>query len=217
MNDGRMYMFRKGIVAGVALTASVLFPQFAMASSGTYTVQNGDTMYLIAQNQGVSLTALEDANPQITNYADIWTGETLNLPAPNATNTAASLIATAESYIGVPYQWGGDSPATGFDCSGFTEYVFAKYGITLPRESHDQAQVGTFIPANQLQPGDLVFFSDTYTNSYANGVTHVGIYIGNGNMIESSSTHNNIGVIIVHNFWASPYYNAHYWGSRRVL
>ncbi|WP_407311972.1 C40 family peptidase [Desulfosporosinus sp. SB140] len=70
---------------------------------------------------------------------------------------ANAIIATAEKYIGAPYLWGGESPK-GFDCSGFVQYVFAQNGISLPRVSSDQANIGTPINFNALEPGDLIFF-----------------------------------------------------------
>jgi len=70
-----------------------------------------------------------------------------------------AIISTAKKYMDVPYLWGGTSPATGFDCSGYVQYVFAKNGISLPRVSRDQNTVGTPVAFNNLQPGDLVFFS----------------------------------------------------------
>ncbi|SIS68019.1 C40 family peptidase [Alicyclobacillus vulcanalis] len=130
-----------------------------------------------------------------------------------------AILTYAKSFLGTPYTWGGDTPQTGFDCSGFVEYVFAHFGIQLPRESHDQATVGTPVSMANLQPGDLLFFSDTDSNAalYANHVTHVGIYMGNGAMIESSSAHNGEGVVIVQNVFQNPYYVAHYYGARDVI
>lgn len=64
-----------------------------------------------------------------------------------------------KKYIGVPYLWGGTSPGTGFDCSGYVQYVFAQNGISLPRVSRDQYLVGASVDFNDHQPGDLVFFS----------------------------------------------------------
>jgi peptidoglycan DL-endopeptidase CwlO len=93
--------------------------------------------------------------------------------------TANSVIATAKQYLGVPYVWGGSTPS-GFDCSGFTSYVFRSVGISLPRTSSAQQNVGTRISLSQVQPGDLVFRgSPAY---------HVGIYIGGGQYIHAPQT-----------------------------
>jgi cell wall-associated NlpC family hydrolase len=118
-----------------------------------------------------------------------------------------ALIATAEKYLGVPYQWGGESPITGFDCSGFVQYVFAQYGITLPRVSRAQYTMGTAINFTDLQPGDLIFFSMEMNQI----VNHVGIYIGNGQFINASCSK---GVTI---YPIGPYWESVEFGARRVF
>lgn len=87
----------------------------------------------------------------------------------------------AKTLLGIPYTYGGDTPAEGFDCSGFTKYVFAQFGITLPRVSRDQANVGNAINIVNMQPGDLMYFGNNGT------VSHIGIYIGNNEMIHAPS------------------------------
>lgn len=117
------------------------------------------------------------------------TSTTTPAPAPStptaiAANVASSatanaVIANAKQYLGVPYVWGGSTPS-GFDCSGFVSYVYRSVGISLPRTSSAQQNVGTRISFNQLQPGDLVFKgSPAY---------HVGIYIGGGQYIHAPQT-----------------------------
>jgi len=98
--------------------------------------------------------------------------------------TGGSVVADAEQYLGVPYQWGGTDPATGLDCSGLVQRVYGDLGVQLPRTSQEQAQVGTPVAGlAQAQPGDLVFFEPSST-----GPGHVGIYIGNGEMIDAPHT-----------------------------
>jgi cell wall-associated NlpC family hydrolase len=103
-------------------------------------------------------------------------------PAPTA--TAARVLQTADQYVGVPYVWGGNTPAGGFDCSGFTKYVFAKQGIQLPRTSREQARVGQGIALDfgAFAPGDLLLFAEP-----GEAISHVAIYVGDGQIIHASS------------------------------
>lgn len=89
-------------------------------------------------------------------------------------------VETAATYMGIPYVWAGDRPSTGFDCSGFTQYVYAQHGIALPHYSGYQAQMGIPVDLKDIQPGDLVAFGFP--------VHHVGLYIGDGLFIHSPRT-----------------------------
>jgi len=117
------------------------------------------------------------------------------------------VIKLANSYQGVPYTWGGTSPS-GFDCSGFTHYVFLQNGITIPRTSAAQYNSGTWVQKSQLKQGDLVFFT-----TYKAGASHVGIYIGNGKFIHASS---GAGKIVISDM-SNTYYKSHYVGAKRVI
>jgi peptidoglycan DL-endopeptidase CwlO len=111
---------------------------------------------------------------------------------------AGIVVSTALKYLGVPYVWAASSPS-GFDCSGLVKYCYAKVGISLPHSSAMQYTYGTHVSQSQLKPGDLVFF---YTP-----IHHVGIYIGNGNMVNATGTHVQIGTI----------YKNSYHGATRLL
>jgi len=89
-------------------------------------------------------------------------------------------LETAAYYIGIPYVWGGDRPSTGFDCSGYTAYVYAQHGVDLPHYSGFQAEMGTPVMPEDIQPGDLLAFGIP--------VHHVGIYIGDGLFIHAPRT-----------------------------
>jgi cell wall-associated NlpC family hydrolase len=115
-------------------------------------------------------------------------------PAPSvatSTNIAsgamgAQVVSEAQQYAGTPYVWGGTTPA-GFDCSGFTQYVYAQLGVQLPRTSEEQAATGTPVASlAAAQPGDLVFFAGSDGTTSEPG--HVGIYVGNGDMIDAPYT-----------------------------
>jgi peptidoglycan DL-endopeptidase LytE len=101
-----------------------------------------------------------------------------------ANASAASILATANRYVGTHYRYGGESPTTGFDCSGFVQYVFAKHGVELPRTSRLQAGAGVALPlaVEALQPGDLLLFA-----SNGRRVNHVAIYVGNNRILHSSA------------------------------
>ncbi|EGP6955883.1 invasion associated endopeptidase [Listeria monocytogenes] len=96
----------------------------------------------------------------------------------NSNSSASAIIAEAQKHLGKAYSWGGNGPTT-FDCSSYTKYVFAKAGISLPRTSGAQYASTTRISESQAKPGDLVFFD------YGSGISHVGIYVGNGQMINA--------------------------------
>jgi cell wall-associated NlpC family hydrolase len=100
--------------------------------------------------------------------------------------TGSAVVADASKYLGVPYVWGGTSPQ-GFDCSGLVQHVYGDLGISLPRTSEEQATVGQAVPSlAAAQPGDLVFFPGSDGTATSPG--HVGIYIGNGQMIDAPHT-----------------------------
>jgi cell wall-associated NlpC family hydrolase len=101
-----------------------------------------------------------------------------------ATASASRILATARRYLGTPYHYGGETPATGFDCSGFVQYVFGRNGVELPRTSRQLATAGRelTIQVDSLRPGDLMLFS-----SHGVRIDHVAIYVGNNRMLHSSA------------------------------
>ncbi len=117
-----------------------------------------------------------------------------------------SLISTAFQYMGVPYVWGGAN-SWGFDCSGFTQFVFAKMGISIPRTADVQYYNNPKVSMSNLQAGDLVFFQ-----TYESGPSHCGIYLGGGEFIHAASS-TGVGVASLSN----SYWSSRYWGASRVL
>jgi cell wall-associated NlpC family hydrolase len=98
--------------------------------------------------------------------------------------SAARVLATADQYVGTRYRYGGESPAEGFDCSGFVQFVYGRHGVELPRVSYQQASTGRAAPREitALQPGDLMFFA-----AGGGRVDHVAIYAGDGRVIHATS------------------------------
>ncbi len=103
-------------------------------------------------------------------------------------------MALAATYNGVPYRWGGTDPASGLDCSGLVQLVYGTLGATLPRVAADQSHAGTAVASvDDARPGDLVFFGKP--------AHHVGIYVGNGKMIDAPHTGSFVGI---HKLWGTP-------------
>jgi cell wall-associated NlpC family hydrolase len=126
-------------------------------------------------------------------------------PAPSDV-PAAPVIATALSYRGIPYRNGGSDP-TGFDCSGFVQWVFAQQGRVVPREVRDQYQLGKSIDRSDIQGGDLVFFE-----TVSRGASHVGIALGNDQFVHAPSSR---GVVRVESY-TIDYWKQRYVGARRL-
>ena len=134
------------------------------------------------------------------------TGRRLEAP-PQAIDPVA-LIQTARGLLGFRYYPGGSTPMAGFDCSGYTQWVFWQHGLMLPRQSYDQYQMGEKIKGQKLHAGDLVFFEIE-----KKGASHVGIYVDKGWFIHSSST----GGLVREDYLGDNYWQKHYLGARRVL
>jgi len=135
----------------------------------------------------------------------------LSLEAPvevvlssRGSSTAAGVVQTAYSYMGVPYVWGGSSPS-GFDCSGFVQWVYARNGVIISRTADTQYMEG--VPVKDLQPGDLVFFT-----TYAPGASHVGIYLACTLFIHASSS----GSVRISSL-SESYYTSVFLGGRRYF
>jgi cell wall-associated NlpC family hydrolase len=127
-----------------------------------------------------------------------------HLPRLAATQTVGvRAVRFARRLLGVPYRYGGDSPS-GFDCSGFVRYVYARFGVDLPHSSYADFGLGRRVPRGSLRPGDLVFFD---------GVGHVGMYVGGGRFIHAPHTGTTVQVTSLND----PWYRAAYDGARRVV
>ena len=140
------------------------------------------------------------------------TGNTGNSGTSNSQSQSQkvqAIINVAKSKLGSPYVWGAEGPNS-FDCSGFTSYAFRNgAGVTLPRVSRDQAKVGQYVSKANLQPGDLVFFD----NNFGSNINHVGIYLGNNEMIHCPKPGDVVKITKINN----NYYNNAYVTARRVV
>ncbi|MFC5402533.1 C40 family peptidase [Cohnella soli] len=114
---------------------------------------------------------------------------------------------TYKPLLGIDYKYGGNTKS-GFDCSGFTQYVFKQLGINLSRSSRDQAKQGKKVLRDNLRPGDLVFF-----NTNGKSISHVGIYVGDGKMVHSPSTGKSVSIVSIND----KYYASRYVTARRVM
>lgn len=126
----------------------------------------------------------------------------------NISPTKSSAIDTAQQFLGESYVWGGANPNQGFDCSGLVQYSYGKAGVNLPRTAQQQYNATQRVDSSQAQKGDLIFFTQTY--DAGEPVSHVGIYLGNGMMLDSQS--NGIMVESIN----SPYWQQHFYGFGRV-
>ncbi|MFF5471043.1 C40 family peptidase [Streptomyces achromogenes] len=120
----------------------------------------------------------------------------------------ADIAQDARQYLGVQYVWGGTTPS-GFDCSGLVQYVYGKRGISLPRVTYNQIQVGASVSPDKLRPGDLVFFD---TDRKKSGPDHVGIYLGGGKFIHAPAPGQGVKISSL----ADSYYMDRWMGGRRV-
>lgn len=153
----------------------------AQAQAAKVTTPATETVAAAADDTAVSPTAESTST-------DVVTSDT-NTSADQAETTsvagspkAQAIIAEASKYLGRKYVWGGSTPSTGFDCSGLTSWSFKQNGITIPRTAAQQYAASTKISADEAKAGDLVFFS------YGKGVAHVGIYLGDGRMINAQNS-----------------------------
>lgn len=227
---------QKLIVAGAAPAAN---PD-ANVPTVTYTVKPGDTLWSIARAYNTTIDQIKTLNNLTTDNLSLEqklvvagtapagtpkTNGSSNTASSSKTNTAGksgntqvasrssntalagSILSKAAQYLHTPYVWGGTSPR-GFDCSGFVQYVYRQCGYSLPRVASDQAAAGRKVSRSDLKPGDLVYFSS------GGEINHIGIYVGNGKFIHSSSPSSG-GVI--YSSLSESYYAARYAGATRIL
>jgi peptidoglycan DL-endopeptidase CwlO len=126
---------------------------------------------------------------------------TPDIPPPTRAERAVRYALDA---VGIPYSWGGESPATGFDCSGLVRWAYGHVGIDLPHSSYALYGVGRRAATSRLEPGDILFFD---------GLGHVGLYVGNGRMVHAPQTGRDVEIVTL----ASTGYGSRLVGARRVF
>jgi len=135
--------------------------------------------------------------------AKVTTAAPAPAPAPAPAAAPGLQVADlAQQYVGSRYAWGGSSPS-GFDCTGFVMWVFSQFGVALPHNEAGQLASGDQVDADQLQPGDVLVFANTYRR----GLSHVGIYVGEGRFVHAVDERHGV---LVSDLWDG------YWGPRFV-
>lgn len=124
-------------------------------------------------------------------------------------NKAASIVSYAKQFIGKPYRSGATGP-NAFDCSGLVDYVYSKYGVSVPRSSSEYASFGKTVPLSEIQPGDILCY---HTSSKTNGISHVAIYAGNGVLIHAATERRGVTTDSIN----EPYYRSRLVRVARVL
>lgn len=178
------------------------------------TLSTGETAYIIGLNCGWYKVQYEGQTGYIRSdllaltEPPIYNSTGSVGEAPVVESVGQQIVNYAYNFLGCPYVWGGTS-TSGFDCSGFSQYVYAQMGYTIKRTAQQQFNNNGY-EVTDLQPGDLLFFSNTYS---ASNITHVGIYIGDNQFIHAANS--NSGVIITS--LSTDFYSATYIGARRVV
>lgn len=202
------------IVAAMLLLPSAAHAQVDVVFSGTQPILRANVgPYVISAPVGARGIDVRGVNVSMRGRSASTT-TTRRSPSSRASASASSILATADSYVGTPYKWGGETPR-GFDCSGFVQYVFREHGIELPRSSRQQVQVGEVLPVglDALEPGDLMFFA-----SNGSRIDHVAIYAGNNEIIQSSSSGGGVGYLrLTTDTRRARWFVTHHVASRRVI
>ncbi len=195
----------------IVATLLVAFFVFLTATTvnAQHYVKQGDTFYTIAKKYNMSLADLISLNPHIVNPNKIRPGDYIIIRTKN--KKQEDLVAYARSLQSVTdYVYGGNTPPYSTDCSGWTQHIFKKFGVNLPRVSKEQARTGLPVTFQQLKIGDLMFFSTRADKV----ITHVGIYMGNDYWISNLNAEKDVQILSTWGSWSQKYF---LWGARQAL
>lgn len=204
VEPGNISVPMRGTESVLAIDSSLLTAKtvrYNVVSTAVKVVKNGENIEKVMAADAKTKTSVKTANKQTRQVSRVVSSEI----SRGSSSQVEEIVRNAQSLIGIPYVFGGTS-TKGFDCSGFTQYVFKGSGIDLPRTSYAQYGMGTAVKKDQLQAGDLVFFS-----TYDKGASHVGIYIGGGSFIHAAGSAVKITSL------SNSYYSPRYIGARRAL
>jgi cell wall-associated NlpC family hydrolase len=191
------------------MVAMFMFFGIGSVANAQHYVEKGETLSKIAKEYGMSLNDLISLNPHITNPNMIKPNDYIVIRTK--TETQKDLVDYARSLQSVTaYKYGGTNPPYSTDCSGWAQYVFKKFGVSLPRVSRDQAKTGTPVKFQDLQIGDLMFFSTRADKV----VSHVGIYMGNDYFISNLNEEKDVEILSSWGTWAQKFF---LWGARHKL
>lgn len=195
-------------IAAAALVAIFVLGASTAANAQHY-VQKGETLSKIAKEYNMSLADLISLNPHIENPNVLHINDYIVIRTQ--TKKKKDLVDYARSLQSVTaYKYGGTNPPYSTDCSGWAQHVFKKFGVDLPRVSRDQAKTGQSLTFQQLQIGDLMFFSIRADKV----ITHVGIYLGNDYWISNLNEEKDVQILSTWGSWSQKYF---LWGSRHRL
>ena len=194
--------------ARITILSLALSLSFASAAGAEYQVKKGDTLFNISQKYKMNFQDLRSLNPQIKNPDVLMIGQPIVARTPDKAGDIVDYAKVLRSQT--KYVYGADISLAPFkaDCSSWTQHIYGKFGIKLPRTSREQAYIGTPVKFEDMKKGDLMFFAN-------NGVTisHVGIYMGNGMWISNLNTANSVQSFSV---WG-PWTQSKFMWAQRVI
>lgn len=189
------------------LLIPIIFMFTTTKADAAYSVKNNDTMWKISNKYNMSYSDLVSLNPQIKDVNKINVGQAI---AVRSGDTPTDLTDYSKNLKSITtYQYGGQNAPYLTDCSGWTQHIYNKFGITIPRVSKYQANTGTPITFQNLKKGDLMFFSTREDKV----IHHVGIYLGNGYWISNLNDSKNVTILSIWDTWTQKYF---LWGSRVI-